>query len=117
MVGKRRKIFNSACNASTPEIVPWLPNIVKATRTGGRAINPLIFAGQFKLTKTRYGQGHCEHDHNAKFKKLLSLPQGWLIYNTHGLDNAGWDLIRSVCLEDLLDQLTKIDTVQIMHFI
>ncbi len=107
-------IYNFAYNASTQEIETWLPKVVKAYRTGGDAINPLPYKGQVKLTTTGYGPENCEHHLDANIEKLLSLPEGWLIYNTHGIDDEGWGPIRSEYLEDLLKRLTVIESVHIM---
>ena len=107
-------IYNFAYNASTPEIEAWLPGSVRAYRTGGETINPLPYEGQVKLTTTGHGPENCEHHLDATIDKLLSQPEGWLIYNTHGLDDEGWGPIRADYLEELLDQLTKIDSVHIM---
>jgi peptidoglycan/xylan/chitin deacetylase (PgdA/CDA1 family) len=107
-------IYNFAYNASTPEIEAWLPGQVKAYRTGGEAINPLPYKGQVKLTTTGHGPENCEHHLDAHIEKLLSQPEGWLIYNTHGLDGEGWGPVRTDYLEELLDRLTKIDSVHIM---
>jgi len=40
--------------------------------------------------------------------------QGWLIYNTHGLHHEGWGPLRSIYLENLLDQIAKIEKVHIL---
>src|SRR5262245_1463610 len=39
-------VYNFAYNASTAEIEAWLPNVVRALRTGGNAINQLPLPGQ-----------------------------------------------------------------------
>jgi peptidoglycan/xylan/chitin deacetylase (PgdA/CDA1 family) len=111
---QKESIYNFAYNASTPEIEAWLPGVVKAYRTGGEAINPLPYRGQIKLTTTGDGPENCEHHLDAWIEKLLSLPEGWLIYNTHGLDDEGWGPIGADYLEGLLDRLTTIESVHIM---
>ena len=107
-------IFNFAYNASTPEIETWLPEVVKAYRTGGDPINPLPYAGQVKLTTDGDGPGNCEKQLDMQIDRLLAQPVGWLIYNTHGLDDEGWGPIRTAYLETLLDRLTKIESVHVM---
>ena len=84
----KEAVFNFAYNASTPEIESWLPNVVKAFRTGGDAINLLPYLGQTRLTTTGYGPDNCESHLDEYIDRLLALPSGWLIYNTHGLDDA-----------------------------
>ena len=39
---------------------------------------------------------------------------GWLIFNTHGLDDEGWGPIRATYLDRLLDKLLAIDSVDIL---
>lgn len=39
---------------------------------------------------------------------------GWLVYNTHGLDDEGWGPIGSDYLDKLLERLLKIKTVEII---
>ena len=110
----RESVYNFAYNASTTEIEVWLPKVVKAYRTGGDPINPLPFPGQVKLTTTGYGPENCEKHLDEQIDRLLARPEGWLIYNTHGLDNEGWGPIRSEYLEALLDRLTRIESVAVM---
>jgi len=107
-------IYNFVYNASTSKIEAWLPHLVKAYRTGGGAINPLPYTGQVKLTTTGHGPGNCEHHLDTVIEKLLAQSEGWLIYNTHGLDDEGWGPIRSSYLEALLDRLAAIETVHIL---
>jgi hypothetical protein len=46
--------------------------------------------------------------------KFLEAPSGWFIYNTHGLDDEGWGPVSSDFLDELLDRLLKIKTVEIL---
>jgi len=54
--------------------------------------------------------GHLD----AEVGKLLSLPSGWLIYTTHGLDDEGWGPIGAGYLDRLLGRLSSISTVRIL---
>ena len=110
----QESVYNFAYNASTPEIEAWLPTIVRAYRTGGGGINPLPHPGLVRLTTTSYGPENCEHHLDAAIEALLARPEGWLIYNTHGLEVEGWGPIRAAYLEKLLRRLIKIDSVQIL---
>ena len=110
----KQAVFNFPYNSSTPELEAWLPTVVKAFRTGGGGINPLPHKGQVKLTCTGYGPGNCEHHLDNEIEKLLSRDCGWLVYNTHGLDDEGWGPIRAVYLEKLLERLLAIDSVKIL---
>jgi len=110
----KEAVFNFPYNASTPQLEAWLPSVVKAFRTSGDGINPLPHPGQVKLTTTGQGPGNCEQHLDAMLARLLALPSGWLIYNTHGLDEEGWGPIGSDYLDRLLDRLIAIPTVRIL---
>jgi len=106
-------IYNFAYNASTPDLEAWLPTQVRAFRTGGGAINPLPHKGQVKLTCTSFGPGNCEQAIDREIEKLLARKTGWLIFNTHGLDEEGWGPIRATYLDRLLDKLLAIESVDV----
>lgn len=107
-------IFNFPFNASTPQLEEWLPAQVKAFRTGGPPINPLPHKGQSKLTCTSFGPGNIENHLDQEIEKLLKQPSGWLIYNTHGLDEEGWGPMSSDYLDKLLGRLVQIKSVKII---
>lgn len=107
-------IYSFAYNASTQELEEWLPRVVKAYRTAGETINPLPYPGQTKLTTSGYGPDNCEAHLDEQIERLFSRPNGWLIYNTHGLDDEGWGPIRAEYLEALLYRLCRMETVKIM---
>lgn len=107
-------VYNFAYNASTPEIEAWLPSLVKAFRTGGDAINPLPQRGHVRLTTSAYGPENCEWHLNEQIDRLLAQPSGWLIYNTHGLDDEGWGPIQAAYLESLLERLSSTQDVTIL---
>jgi len=98
-------VFNFPYNQSTPELEEWLPTVVRAFRTSGGGINPLPHPGTVKLTTTGAGPGNCEWHLTEEIELLMSQPEGWLVYNTHGLDEEGWGPIRASYLEQLLGQL------------
>jgi len=110
----KKAVYNFAYNSSTPELEAWLPTQVMAFRTGGGGINPLPHKGQVKLTCSGYGPGNSEEHLDSEIEKLLSQESGWLVYNTHGLDDEGWGPVRSCYLEKLLERLLAIDSVAIM---
>ena len=111
---RKQAVFNFPYNASTPELEKWLPTQVRAFRTGGGAINPLPYKGQTKLTCTSFGPGNCEAAIDREVERLLAKDSGWLIFNTHGLDDEGWGPIRAVYLERLLERLLIIESVEIL---
>ena len=107
-------VYNFAYNASTPEIEAWLPGMVKAFRTGGDGINPRPYRGLVRLTTSAYGPDNCEKHLDEQIDRLFAQPSGWLIYNTHGLDEEGWGPIRAVYLEKLLEKLSRLNDVAIL---
>lgn len=107
-------VFNFPYNDSTPELEEWLAPHVRAFRTRGNPINPLPHAGQKRLTCISFGPGNAEADIEAKIEELLQQESGWLIYNTHGLDNEGWGPVRAEWLDQLLGRLTAIESVEIV---
>jgi hypothetical protein len=110
----RQAVFNFPYNASTPELERWLPTQVRAFRTGGAAINPCPHQGQVKLTCTSFGPGNCEAAIDREIEKLLSQDSGWLIFNTHGLEDEGWGPLRATYLERLLDRLLAHESVEVL---
>jgi len=110
----RQAIFNVPYNASTPELERWLPSQVRAFRTGGAAINPRPHPGQVKLTCTSFGPGNSEAAIDREIERLLAQESGWLIFNTHGLDEEGWGPIRANYLDGLLERLLAHDTVEVL---
>ena len=46
--------------------------------------------------------------------QLLARPEGWMVYNLHGLDEEGWGPIRPAYLEKLLGRLRAIDSVRVL---
>jgi len=110
----RRAVFNFPYNASTPELETWLPSVVRAFRTAGDGINPLPHPALTRLTCTAFGPGNCEAHLDAWINKLLARPEGWLIYNTHALDEEGWGPLSTAYLERLLPRLLAIPSVRIV---
>lgn len=111
---RKQAMFNYPYNASTPELDAWLPTQVRAFRAGGGAINPWPHKGQVKLTCTGFGPANCENVIDREVENLLMKESGWLIFNTHGLDDEGWGPIRATYLERLLERLLAIETVEIL---
>lgn len=107
-------IFNFPYNASTPELEEWLAPHVRAYRTGFGSLNPFPHAGQKRLTCASFGPGNAEADIEANIEELLKQESGWMIYNTHGLDDQGWGPIRAEWLDDLLARLTETPGVAVL---
>ncbi|MHB8898043.1 MAG: polysaccharide deacetylase family protein [Thermoguttaceae bacterium] len=110
----KKSVYNFAYNASPPELEEWLPTQVRAFRTGGGAINRLPHQGQARLTCVSFGPGNCEQAIDRQIEKLLAQETGWLIFNTHGLDDEGWGPIRATYLDGLLERLLATESVDVL---
>lgn len=100
-------IFNFPYNQSSPELEEWIKSEVMAFRTGGPEINDLPYPGMTRLTCISFGPENIDNHLEGRIQHLLSLPEGWLIYNTHGLDDEGWGPVSSSYLDDLLSRLVQ----------
>ncbi|MEN8227734.1 MAG: polysaccharide deacetylase family protein [Bacteroidota bacterium] len=107
-------IFNFPYNDSTQELEDYLKTKVRAFRTSGPAVNPLPHPGQFRLTCISDGPGNIDKHLDKTIDEFLEGPPGWLIYNTHGLDGVAWGPMSSVFLDELLDRLTGLDSVEVL---
>jgi hypothetical protein len=105
-------IFNFPYNATTPQVEQWLPEVVRAFRTGGPVINPLPKPNTVKLTNG--GWADAEEQLDRCFAEFLPLAEGWMIYNTHGLDGEGWGPLRSDYLERFLEKVMRQKDVKIL---
>jgi peptidoglycan/xylan/chitin deacetylase (PgdA/CDA1 family) len=111
----QKAVFNFPYNRSTPELEEWLRGKVIAIRTAGQAINPVPHKGQFRLTCTTGGEWNIDNHLNEEVDKLLNQPEGWLIYNTHGLDEEGWGPVSAKALDALLVRLKDINSVAVVN--
>lgn len=109
-----RAVFNLPYNSSTPELEGWLVTQVRAFRTGGASLNPFPAAGVRKVTCTSFGPGRCDDAIETAVNQLLKQPTGWMVFNTHGLDNEGWGPVSSAYLEKLLNRLLETDSVEVI---
>ena len=107
-------IFNFPYNQSSPELEEWITHEVMAFRTGGPEINDLPHPGMTRLTCTSFGPENIDKHLEGRIQHLLSLPEGWLIYNTHGLDDEGWGPVSSSYLDELLSRLVQMDHVTVV---
>jgi peptidoglycan/xylan/chitin deacetylase (PgdA/CDA1 family) len=107
-------IFNFPYNQSSPEIEEWILQEVMAFRTGGPEINSLPYEGMARLTCTSYGPENIDAHLESRIQNLLALPEGWLIYNTHGLDDEGWGPVSSAYLDELLARMSELDHVAVL---
>ena len=107
-----KTIFAFPYNDSPPELEAWLPSVVRAFRTKGPAINPFPTPQTVKLTTGGWEDAEPELD--RCLDELLARPDGWLIYNAHGLDGEGWGPLRSDYLIRLFEKLITVPDFKIL---
>jgi peptidoglycan/xylan/chitin deacetylase (PgdA/CDA1 family) len=107
-------VFNFPYNSSSPEVEEWLTTRVRAFRTSGNAVNPPPHRGQVRLTCVSSGPGNIDRELESTVSAFLKGPPGWLIFNTHGLDEEGWGPVSSSFLDELLDRLSHGPKVRIL---
>lgn len=109
-------VFNFPFNASTPELENYLLTKVRAIRTGGAsAFNEIPTSDTRLLLSCRsMGPENIDHWIEKEVNKFLETNGGWLILNTHGLDDEGWGPVSSEYLTKLLKRLIKIDFLSIV---
>jgi peptidoglycan/xylan/chitin deacetylase (PgdA/CDA1 family) len=110
-------VFNLPYNASTPELEGWLKTKFRAIRTGGNPVNPLPHKDLFRLGCTSHGPENIDEHLEKTVNAFLEGPPGWLVYNTHGIDDEGWGPVSAVYLDELLDRLTRLPTVSVLPVI
>jgi len=110
----RKAVFNFPYNQSSPELEDWLPSVVMAFRTTGGMINPIPGPNTRKITTGGWGPDNAEKHVDETVEKLLAQPEGWMVYNLHGLDEEGWGPIRPGYLERLLGRLREMESVRIL---
>ncbi len=113
-----RSIYHFAYNQTTPELEAWLPGVVRAFRGGWATdppgLNALPTRQTVAIRTVGSGPENCEAHLDHCIEQWLAQPSGWLVYNTHGLDDEGWGPIGSDYLARLLERLQKIDCVQLV---
>jgi peptidoglycan/xylan/chitin deacetylase (PgdA/CDA1 family) len=114
---EEESVFNLPYNASTPKLEAWLKTKFRAIRTGGDPVNPLPHKELFRLGCTSFGPGNIDEHLESTIQAFLKGPPGWLVYNTHGIDDEGWGPVSAVYLEELLDRLNGLGNVSIMPVI
>ena len=108
-------VFNFPFNASTEEIEQYTLGKVRAIRSYGEQINPLpLGEGPLRLGCSSMGSKNIDAWVQKQIDDFLSSEGGWLILNTHGLDGEGWGPMSSQFLNNLLKQLVKINTLEIL---
>ena len=111
-----RSIFIFPYNASHEKIEQYVAGKFRAFRTGyDRVINTLPHGN----TKMIYGDSwpNAEAQIDRSIQTLLDMEDGWLVYNTHGLDGGGWEPISSTFLEKTLARLQSYADVKILPMV
>jgi peptidoglycan/xylan/chitin deacetylase (PgdA/CDA1 family) len=115
---RREAIFNFPYNASTPELEAWLATQVRACRTTHPdtrfGLNPLPTRATTVLVSVSHGPSNCDAAVERCVGELLKLPEGWLVFCGHGVDDESWGPISSDYLGRLLERLVAIPTVRVV---
>ena len=77
----------------------------------------LPFKGIFRLGCTSFGPENIDKHLNETIHSFLEGPPGWLIYNTHGVDDEGWGPVSAGFLDELLSKLSEMDNVEVIPII
>jgi peptidoglycan/xylan/chitin deacetylase (PgdA/CDA1 family) len=111
-----KAVYAMPYNASNLEVESYLETKVRAYRMGGVALNPLPNPSMRRLTCASFGPGNAEADIDRNVERWLAADNGWLIYNTHGLDDEGWGPITPDYLRRLYARLKPLSHVRIVTF-
>ena len=111
----KNAVFNFPFNASTPELEKFLLAKVRAVRTrGDGALNSIPSeAGRLRLQCLSMGPKNIDAWIEKQVHDFMDSPGGWLILNTHGLDDEGWGPISTEYLKRLIKRMTKIDFLEL----
>ena len=107
-------VFNFPYNSSTPEVEAYLVGKVRGIRTGGSTENPWPAKELVRLGNAAFGPGNCEAHLDRHLERFLAGPEGWFVYNLHGLNDEGWGPIGEDYLRRLLERLLKIEGVEML---
>ena len=109
-------VFNFPFNASTHELEEFAMSKVLAIRSHGSS--PV---GEIPQSQKAYRKGCWSHGPEnidawveEQVNGFLKGPGGWMILNTHGLDEEGWGPMSTSYLQQLIAKLVKIDKLEIM---
>ena len=110
-------IFSFPFNASTPELEAYVLSQVRALRTGGTwSANPFPTPGMRQLSCILYGRpGNSDAWTENQMNTFLESEGGWLIVNTHGLDEEGWAPVSRDYLHRVLERLVELEHVAVLN--
>jgi len=109
-------VFNFPFNASTPELEAFTMSKVLAVRSFGDSAVGDIPKAQKSYRKSCWSKGPENIDNwvEGQVNSFLDTAGGWMILNTHGLDEEGWGPMSTSFLEALIARLVKLDKLEIM---
>lgn len=113
---RSRAVFNFPFNASTPELETYALSMVRAVRTqGDQPVNPTPTADTpLRLGCWSHGPDNIDNWLEEQVNAFLAGPGGWLVLNTHGLDDEGWGPLSTGYLEGLLARLVSVDHLEML---
>lgn len=104
-------VFNFPFNSSTPELETFVLSKVLAIRS--REIPNPDKLNLFRQSCKTNGPKNIDDWVDKQINSFLNTKGGWLILNTHGLDNEGWGPLSEKYLNTLISRLVKIDNLDI----
>jgi hypothetical protein len=109
-------VFNFPFNASTPELEQFAMSKVLAIRSFGDSAVGNLPKTRKSYRKSCWSKGPENIDIwvEEQVNTFLDSPGGWIILNTHGLDDEGWGPMSTTFLEGLIARLVKVDKLEIM---
>ena len=109
-------VFNFPFNASTPELEAFTLSKVLAIRSAGESPIAEIPRPQKTYRQACWSNGPQNIDKwvEKQVNSFLEGSGGWMILNTHGLDDEGWGPMSTSYLEGLIARLVKVDKLEIM---
>ncbi len=109
-------VFNFPFNASTMELESFALSKVLAIRSHGDSPISKIPGSQKSYRKGcwSFGPENIDQWVEERVSQFLESDGGWMVLNTHGLDQEGWGPMTSVYLEKLIARLVKIEKLEIM---
>lgn len=109
-------VFNFPFNSSTPELEEFTLNKVLAVRSSGEsAIQGLPKNADSYITACiTFGPNNIDAQVEKYVNMFLESSGGWMILNTHGLDNEGWGPMSEKYLAILISRLNNIEKLEIL---
>ncbi len=103
-------VFNFPFNSSTPELESYVLSKVMALRS--RETPHEYKNNIFRQSCKTNGPKNIDDWVDRQINTFLKSDGGWLILNTHGLDDEGWGPLSTTYLNKLLKRLIKIDKLE-----